>query len=285
MKKFIALLLVAVMCISLASCGGDTGTASGNNNVQSVTDAELVGEWYDVKSADRLVLNSDGSLDYYRNNLMSQPGSWKLSNGVIDANNVYIDSDLTVVSEKGSLSLQNDEYTFMQWSGLPKDELSVGDSGQKENIKFTLTDVTFTEEMPISLATSVWKNDIEEFPPQDGMTYAKISINIVNMSKQEINIPETTLKLDVILNYNNGFIYATHDNQKSYFATDTEYVIHNGIGGQTGSDIQIQPLQEKTIEIYIPCPELIANDDSAPLTVGIISHYDTEIYYCEYSIR
>ena len=87
------------------------------------------------------------------------------------------------------------------------------------------------------------------------------------------------------MNYNDGFIYATHDNQKSYFATDTEYVIHTGIGGQTGSDIQIQPLQEKTIEIYIPCPELIANDDGAPLTIGIISHYDTEIYYCEYSIR
>ena len=285
MKKYFTLLLVAVMCFSLVACGGDIGAASGSNKAQSVTDADLVGEWYDVKSADRLVLNSDGSLDYYRNNLMSQPGSWKLNDGIIDANNVYIDSDLSVESANGNLSLTNDEHTFMQWNGLPKDELSVGDSGQKENIKFTLTDVTFTEEMPNSLATSVWKNDIEEFPLQDGMTYAKISLNIVNMSKQEINIPETTLKLDVILNYNNGFIYATHDNQKSYFATDTEYVIHNCIGGQTGSDIQIQPLQEKTIEIYIPCPELIANDDSAPLTVGIISHYDTEIYYCEYSIK
>ena len=289
MKKILALLLAAVMCLSLVACGGgseDSGTQSAvSSKTQSVTEAELVGEWYEVKSADRLVLNSDSTLDYYRDNGISQSGNWKLNDNIIDANNVYIDSDLTIEIANGIITLKNDEYTFMQWSGLPKDALSIGESGKKENIIITLTNVSFTTETPSAILNSVWDKDIEEFAPQDGMTYAKISVDITNMSKQEINIPEINLKFDVVLDYNDGFRYATHDNQKSYFVTDTEYVIHDGIGGQTGSDIQIQPLQEKTIEIYIPCPELIANDDSAPLTVGIISHYDTEIYYCEYSIR
>lgn len=285
MKKSIALLLAAVMCLSLVACGGDTGAA--NNKAQSVTDADLVGEWYDVKSADRLVLNSDGSLDYYKNNGISQPGHWKLSDGVVDANNVYIDSDLTVVSEKGALSLQNEESTFMQWSGLPKDKLSVGKSGQKENIKITLNDIVFTDELPAYILDSIkGRTDIETFYLNDGMTYAKVSVDIANMSKMEINAPGSSpLMFDVIIDYNDGFRYAVHDNQKSYFVTDTEFVIIDGISSKIGSDIQIQPLMEKSFDIYIPCPELIANDDSAPLTVGIISRYDTEIYYCEYSIK
>ena len=281
MKKILAILLSVLLCFTLCACGG----GSGNNKNQSVTESDLIGEWYDVKSADRVVFNSDSSLEYYRNNGRSQSGSWKLNDSIIDVNNVYIDSDLTIEINKGIIILKNDEYTFMQWNDIPKDKLSVGDSGQKENIKLTLNNVTFTTEMPNSLLNSVWTNDKEEFVLQKGMTYAKISISILNMSKQEINVPDINLKLDVLLNYNNGFVFATHDNQKSFFATDTDYVIHSEPGVQTGNDIQIQPLQEESFEIYIPCSEVVANDKSAPLTVGIISHYDTEIYYCEYSIR
>lgn len=310
MKKILALLLAAVICLSLVACGGDAGATNGNDKprsvtdadlvgegddtksaeklvlnsendkTQSVTDAELVGEWYEVKSANRLVLHGDGSLKY-----KAQPGDWKLSNGVIDVSNIYIDCKLTVVFEKGSLSLQNDELTFMQWSDLPKNKLSVGDGGQKENIKITLTNVSFSTETPDAILNSAFRQHVEEFVPQDGMTYAKVSVDIANMSKREINIPGFPMMLDVILDYNDGFLYATHDNQTSFFVTDTDYKICYGNETAKGYDISIQPLQEKSIDIYIPCPELIANDDSAPLTVGIISRYGTEIYYCEYFIR
>lgn len=286
MKKYLAILLLVLICFSLCACGGGTSTENSNSNrFQSITESELLGEWYEVKSADRLVLGSDGTLEYYRDNGISQSGTWNLNDGIIDANNAYINSDLIVEKTNGIITLKNDEYTFMQWSELPKDELSIGESGQKENIKFTLTNIEFTTEMPEAMAVSPFNaNEKEGFALSDGMTYAKISIDILNMSKLEINVPDLSLDLDVIINYNNGFVYATHDNQNTYFATDSDYVIHEGIGGQRGSDIQIQPLQQKSIDVYIPCPEIIAIDDS-PLTVGIISHYDVEIYYCEYKIR
>ena len=284
MKKILVLLLAVLLCFSLCACGGENKTE--NNKTQQVNESELLGEWYEVKSADRLVLNSDGSLDYYKNNSFAQPGHWELNGGVINANNTYIYNGLSIEYKNGTLCLKNDECTFLRWSELPKEKLTVGDSGQKENVGFTLKGIEFTTEIPDCMLNR-WGNtyEIEGFVLPDGMTYAKISIDVLNMSKLEINIPDTNLDLDVILNYNNGFIYATHDNQNSYFTTDTDYVIHEGIGGQRGTDIQIQPLQTKSLDIYIPCPELIANDENSPLSVGIISHYDTEIYYCEYSIR
>ena len=162
----------------------------------------------------------------------------------------------------------------------------MGDKGQKENIAITLTGVTFTTELPGVLTDYLApRTNAQEYALPAGMVYAKVSFNLENLSKQEINVPSIELKTDVVLDYNDGFRYATHDNAKSYFVSDTEWVIHEDAGGQMGADIAVAPLMRKSFDVYIACPEIIATDEEAPLLVSIISSYESQVYYYEYTVR
>lgn len=280
MKRTISFILALMMCLSLCACGGKSD--SKKNDYAT----EVLGEWYNVKTSNRLVLYSDGSLEHYKNNTLPNPGHWKVDGKVIDVNASTIDDDLKIVSKGKNLSLTNDEFTFVRWESLPKEKLSVGEKGQKENIAITVTGVDFTTELPADLAEYVsFDVRADDYKLQDGMVYAKITLDVSNFSKQEINVPDIHLKLDVVMDYNNGFCYATHDNAKSYFVSDTSWVIHETPGGQTGSDISVQPLQSKTFDVYITCPEIISTDTTSPLLVSVIEGFESEVYYYEYKVR
>lgn len=289
MKKTISLLLALVLCLSLCACGGESNSEKPNGSSnESATDykTEVLGEWYDIKTSNRLVLNSDGSLEHYKDNFIPQPGNWTVDGNVIDVLAGTINNDLTIVNEGGTLSLTNDEFTFVRWESVSKENLSVGEKGQKENIAITMTSIVFTTELPADIVEYVGRGpDADTYKLQDGMVYAKITLDVSNLSKQEINIPGISLKMDVMLDYNNGFRYATHDNAKSYFVSGASWAIHDGPGGQTGSDIPVQPLQSKTFDVYIACPEIISTDTTSPLLVGIIASFESEVYYYEYKVR
>lgn len=64
MKKIIALLLVAVMCFSLAACGGDNEASNNNDKEIDIKKVDVVGTWKNTSSKDHgfvMTVNEDGT--------------------------------------------------------------------------------------------------------------------------------------------------------------------------------------------------------------------------------
>ena len=294
MKKILALLFTTVLCLNLVACGA-TSSSSGSDSSgvdkssPANNDLDVSGEWYDATTAQRLNLFNDATLEHHRSNSSSQPGYWKVNGNLIELNSSTIRNDLTITTYANDTTLVNDEYMFMRWAALPKERLSIGETGRTENISFTLQDISFTTNLPQIILGSLpsWLVEKQHYPLDENTVFAKISVDVFNQSQQVIDIPEMNMMLDIVLDYNSGYHYTTHDNSCCYFVSENNYIICRP-GSQTshnGQSITVAPLQTESIDIYLPCPEIIARDESAPLFVTILSHYESQVYYYEYSIR
>lgn len=64
MKKILALLMVAVMCFSLAACGGDKETSNKNDKEIDIKKVDVVGTWINTASTShgmKMVIEEDGT--------------------------------------------------------------------------------------------------------------------------------------------------------------------------------------------------------------------------------
>lgn len=120
MKKIIALLLVAVMCFSLAACGGDNEASNNNDKEIDIKKVDVVGTWKNTSSKDHgfvMTINEDGTgtiilgeqeltitWEKTDEEIMCNTGSKELTfkiranNGVVEM--IYNDGYYVVVSEQ-----------------------------------------------------------------------------------------------------------------------------------------------------------------------------------------
>ena len=63
MKKWIALLLALVMCLSLCACGGG-GSKGSSAKSSEITKETLSGTWYDIHTFQNMTFQGDGTMEY-----------------------------------------------------------------------------------------------------------------------------------------------------------------------------------------------------------------------------
>lgn len=290
MKKMISLLLMITVILSLCACGNNnpgTGNASGNSNSSgnSISESDLADEWFEIKTAKRLILKNNGDIESYKS-VLAQPGSWSLNGNTIELNSVDFLGEYEVVVDKGAVSLVNDSYTFMKWTDLPKIQMGIGEKGEAGGISITMNDLEYFDTLPSKIVNSgtynAWGN-ANEHALGNGMIYAKISFDICNMSKSEIEIGSKR-GFFTFLDYDNGFRFASYDDAACYYVSDDNIVISYSNQG-VGSYIPVKPLETKSFDIYIECSEKVSTDTDASLFVGFISAFDGEPGFFEVNVR
>lgn len=277
MKKISVLFLTAIMVISLVACGS-------NDVKSSIETTDLLGVWYDVKTAQRIEFNSDLSFGHYQTRTApGNPGYWSIDNNKLNIKSCVTIEDLKIQDFDDSISLNDDIYTFVKWESLPITELSVGEVAKDESVAIKLKDINFYDKLPNEILNShTYSSSLSGL--NSGNVYIKITFDVTNLLKSEINVPGLRGDMDIIVDYDNGFRYATYDNGCCFYISDSDVYITEP-GGARGYDISVQPLQTRTFDVYIECPEIISIDDDSPLNICFISKYGTEAKYYSFSIR
>ena len=277
MKKISVLFLTAIMVISLVACGS-------NDVKSSIETTDLLGVWYDVKTAQRIEFNSDLSFGHYQTRTApGNPGYWSIDNNKLNIKSCVTIEDLKIQDFDDSISLNDDIYTFVKWESLPITELSVGEVAKDESVAIKLKDINFYDKLPNEILNShTYSSSLSGL--NSGNVYIKITFDVTNLLKSEINVPGLRGDMDIIVDYDNGFRYATYDNGSCFYISDSDVYITEP-GGARGYDISVQPLQTRTFDVYIECPEIISIDDDSPLNICFISKYGTEAKYYSFSIR
>ncbi len=258
-------------------------TIESNTGTDEYTESDFIGTWYDVRTAQRLVVNGDKTFSHSFSAL-EQPGYWSIEDGIFDVRSSTIRNDLMVISTDGVISLENVEYKFMRWEDLPKEELSIGEIGKGTNLSIKLKQVSFVDSLPSKIEKSgtykSYGNKIIN-PLDEGMVYAVISFDVINMSKNEIKIADFVD--DEILDYK-GFLYATYD-KTAYFCVsgNSIAILEDNRGVDLG--IPVQPLQTRSFDVLIECPKIVETDKESPLHVRFITMFELPVCYFDYTIR
>lgn len=287
MKRMISLLLIITVFLSLCACGNDSSGTGGVSEVSggSISDSDLVDEWFEVKTAKRLILKSNGDIESYKD-VVAQPGHWILKDNVVELNSIQYGGSYEVIANSGGISIANDTYTFMKWTDLPKVKMSLGEKGESGGISLTVNNLEFFEALPSEIMNSSsysgWGN-ADENVLGDGMVYAKISIDVCNLSKNEIKLGNNKY-FDAFLDYADGFRFATYDTNACYYASGDNVAILYGNGG-INVDIPVVPLETRSFDIYIECPEKISSDNDSPLFIGFIAVFEGEPGFFEVDVR
>ena len=289
MKKMISLLLIITVFLSLCACGNDSSGTGGVSEISggSISDSDLVDEWFEVKTAKRLVLKSNGDIESYKNvNLMS--GNWALKDNNVEMNSMDYGGSYEVIADNGGISLANDTYTFMKWTDLPKIKMGLGEKGESGGISLTVNNLEFLDALPSEIINSSsysgWGN-ADENVLGDGMVYAKISIDVCNLSKSEIELGNYYNSFDTFLDYANGFRFATYGENACYYVSGEQIAIVYNVNASVNPDIPIAPLETKSFDIYIECPEKISSDNDSPLFIGFIAVFEGEPGFFEVDVR
>ena len=96
MKKILALLLVAVMCLSFVACNSNSDS---NSDVEKA-EKDIVGEWVCVTGSPTYIFNEDGTGSYY-----DRPMRWKYDSEL----SMYIICETTGGSTHCTTAIQIDE--------------------------------------------------------------------------------------------------------------------------------------------------------------------------------
>ena len=285
MKRTVCILLTFLMLFSLAACG-----ASDNGAVKAkdISEDALYGDWYDVDTFALLTLSKSGEASMESR---SAQAPWSLKGGTIqcllvspDYPNVKSSNDgsLTVQRQDGVLRLTNDKYCFMRFSDLPMTELAFGETGSDEDVELTLEEVAFLRALPDALAGKVKGLGAKgNTALEEGQLYAAITYQLMNRSKSTITVGDYNRLLRLIIEYGDGYLFTSEDQDATYFTDGTNVAVHYDYASNNA--LELQPLQTKTITTYIRCPELVGMDEDAPLAIDFLTFGDDGARYYRYA--
>lgn len=251
-----------------------------SGRLTDITLSDLQGEWFEIKSVRKLTLNADSTFSYDNTS-----GQCTLTDGVLNFGPKFnvCEKDGAVCLEIDPASLSDFDKTiwredtvFTRFSDLPAEEHSVGDTASNDYCDITLTDVSFSEQIPkewFDLFMSKNSNVSSQLELSDGSVYAVITYTFKNKQKNPIEIGDSDGTLRIAVDYADGFIFSTESGPHSLFTDGTnasivEWSTYSTSGVcLTHHDLTLQPLEEREFKTYIKCASDVETDTESPLKV------------------
>lgn len=152
MKKMVALLLAAVMCLSLVACGGNAEDGSKTSD----SDMFPVGVWVSLYSGETLTLNSDNTMS-----IGSSSGTWSLTDSCLTLNYTIQENGRTI--EVYCDIVEENEYKLLRRQSVGKldgtatsftqeEYYAEDDIGEiKQSVSKTIGDTVSTDILELSL--------------------------------------------------------------------------------------------------------------------------------------
>ena len=241
----------------------DTGSELQAQDSNAVSEDELFGNWREIHTFNNLYLEK-GSGTYssqYEAGVL-----WSVNNGTLSLNSGSLKGDFNIISSGDKLYFENDEYCFKRLEDLTTDTHLLSDIVSDNTISIKLNELSFEESLPEEHFNKLsdWGiNYGEESNLEEGQVYARLTYELTNNSKTNIQIGDYYNRLRIYIDYNDGFLFSTDDSNYSYCFDGENPAGYNGVG--LGDDIIVQPLQTKNITTYLRCSEKLLTDEKSSL--------------------
>lgn len=177
-----------------------------------------------------------------------------------------------VVSTEPAPTTQPTEAPAISTTQPPREpgpEEILGESAQIRDVS-----VTYTQELPRSFKSSSTYSVCgfrEELELEEGQQYAVITFTIKNLTTGEMKIADIHDDFLVELIYDDHYVYSPDSGSWCVFQSGSKSALVSDMAG-LGS-LELAPLAEKTVQVYIPCAVEVSEETEKNLIVVFTSNY------------
>ena len=294
-KRVLISVSVLLLVVVFASCGKsakETGinNASGSDaktdKGNEITAEVLSGDWYRQVNKNRITFQKDGTYTEIDKTGTSSSGGWSIRENKLVLSWLR-ESEWEFGEKNGHTILEKEDDKLVHWEDLPWQALSLNETANDGVVQFVLEQVRFTDtiEKPEEMEKTIWgilERDMD--PLGDDMIYAKLDFHATNTGKTEVEFGDIDRRCELILNYNNGYLFSSWSNAAACFIMGNNFSIVKEYGTTSSGSITVQPLGTQSATVYIPCSKQVASDTES-LHVQYFTTFGEDAQYFDYTIR
>ena len=280
MKKTLSLL--CMLCVVAII---PTTIIIASSTSENAPEEDIAGDWYEKETFNELILNQDNSVEYYYKPTSKSNGRWTIENNIISLGGLpqTMQGNLSIEETDNGLTLSDENRCFYRLYDLPWEDVKLNGDFVGDNVQIGNVQVEFIEELP-NFIYDMSAHD-ESYGLSSSQVYADISFELNNLSKNELEVSDgLTHHCNVLLDYNNGFVFSNLRENETHYTDGSIVSAKRGTRGY-GHNITMAPLEQKKIDIYIPCSNLLETDTSSPLVLFIAFTNENPACYFRCVIR
>lgn len=201
--------------------------------------------------------------------------------GYQDGDNAVASIDDLMHSAETKVSEDEPEYTKETEAVEASEEISFIPAVYPENPETNIAEgvgvviqnveLGFADQLPKDLL-KYSPSEAEKMTLNDSMVYAVVQFKIKNLTSEDVDIADLHDDFLVQINYNNGFHYDTNsDAGACYIAQGKHKIVRKN--SSSGQAINVAPLTEMDVMLYIPCAREVSTNSSNPLHIIFNSKY------------